>query len=193
MPNYRRARVPSGSFFFTLVTDDRVPLFDDAFGRRAFGTLLRRAKRRWPFTINAVVLLPDHLHVIWSLPPGDTDYSKRLGWIKKEFSKGWLAAGRSEQPVTNGMSRQGRRGVWQPRFWEHAIESEDDFERHFDYVHYNPVKHRLARCPRDWPWSSFHRWVRAGVYPLNWGCASRQPLDFRDLEDSTGEPAASKA
>lgn len=175
MPNYRRAHVPGGSFF------------------RALGTLLRRAKRRWPFTINAVVLLPDHLHVIWSLPPGDTDYSKRLGWIKKEFSKGWLAAGRSEQPVTNGMSRQGRRGVWQPRFWEHALESEDDFERHFDYVHYNPVKHRLARCPRDWPWSSFHRWVRAGVYPLNWGCASRQPLDFRDLEDSTGEPAASKA
>lgn len=193
MPNYRRAHVPGGSFFFTLVTDDRVPLFDDAFGRRALGTLLRRAKRRWPFTINAVVLLPDHLHVIWSLPPGDTDYSKRLGWIKKEFSKGWLAAGRAEQPVTNGMSRQGRRGVWQPRFWEHAIESEDDFERHFDYVHYNPVKHRLARCPRDWPWSSFHRWVRAGVYPLNWGCASRQPLDFRDLEDSTGEPAASQA
>jgi putative transposase len=169
-----------------------VPLFSDARACRMLGSLLRRARRRWPFTIDAMVLLPEHLHAIWSLPPGDTAYAMRWGWIKKEFSKAWLEIGGVERSVTSGESRQSRRGVWQTRFWEHTIQSEDDFERHFDYVHYNPVRHGLARCPRDWARSSFHRWVRAGVYPIDWGCELRQPLDFRDLEGSTGEPVDSK-
>jgi putative transposase len=188
MPNYRRAHVPGGSFFFTVVTYDRVPLFADDRGRRVLGSLLREAKKRWLFTINAIVLLPEHLHVIWSLPSGDTAYSTRWAWIKKEFTKEWLEVGGAEKPVTAGRSRERRRGVWQPRFWEQTLESEDDFEHHFDYVHYNPVKHRHVYRPRDWPWSSFHRWVRAGVYAADWACSPQRAPDFRDIEDSVGEP-----
>jgi putative transposase len=190
MPNYRRAYVPGGSFFFTLVTYERVPVFADDRGRRFLGDLLRAAKVRWPFTINALVLLPEHLHAIWSLPSGDTAYSTRWAWIKKEFTKEWLKLGGAEKSVTAGDRRERRRGVWQGRFWEHTLESEDDFDRHFDYVHYNPVRHNLVRFPRDWPWSSFHRWVRAGVYPEDWAC-SQEVRDFRDIEESVGEPSDS--
>jgi putative transposase len=137
------------------------------------------------------VLLPEHLHAIWSLPLGDTEYSTRWAWIKKEFTKEWLALGGSEQSISAGGQREGRRGVWQRRFWEHTLESEDDFERHFDYVHYNPVKHEHLRCPRDWQWSSFHRWVSAGVYSADWACSQDPPLDFRDIEESVGEPSDS--
>ena len=188
MPNYRRAYVPGGSFFFTLVSDRRAPIFRDPPGRPLLGSVIRRAQLKWPVTINAIVLLPEHLHAIWSLPSGDTRYSARWGWIKKEFTKEWLALGGLEQPVSTGREQEGRRGVWQRRFWEHTLESEDDFERHFDYIHYNPVKHRHVRCPRDWLWSSFHRWVTAGVYPADWACGNRGPLNFSDIEDSVGEP-----
>jgi putative transposase len=111
-----------------------------------------------------------------------------VGMDQKEFTKEWLALGGLEQPVSTGRAQEGRRGVWQRRFWEHTLESEDDFERHFDYIHYNPVKHRHVRCPRDWPWSSFHRWVTAGVYPADWACGVRGPLYFSDIADSVGEP-----
>jgi putative transposase len=149
MPNDRRAHVPGGSVFFTLVCERRVPLFADARARRLLGSMLRRAQWRWPFTINALVLRPGHLHTIWSLPSGDTAYPARWGWIKKEFTKAWLTPGGVEQEVSRGGKRERRRGIWQRRFWEHTLESEDDFERHFDFVHSNPVKHKHVRCPRD--------------------------------------------
>ena len=151
MPHYRRAYVPGGSFFLTLVTHRRAPLFSRPHARRLLGSLFRRCLLKWPFTINALVLLPEHLHAIWSLPPGDDEYPKRWGWIKKEFTKEWLRLGGAEQPFSDGRRRERRRGVWQPRYWEHTLEDEDDFERHFDYIHYNPVKHGHVKCPRDWP------------------------------------------
>lgn len=97
-------------------------------------------------------------------------------------------SGRFRATGSAGREHERRRGVWQRRFWEHTLESEDDFERHFDYIHYNPVKHGHVRCPRDWPWSSFHRWVQIGVYPADWACSHHGQLDFRDIEDSVGEP-----
>ncbi|MFQ5668762.1 MAG: transposase [Candidatus Binatia bacterium] len=188
MPNWRRAHVPGGSYFFTVVTDRRAPLFGEPSARRLLGSLIRRWQLRWPFTIEALVLLPDHLHAIWSLPPGEDEYSKRWGWIEKEFTKWWLRSGGREQPQTAGRRRDRRRGVWLPKFWEHTLESEDDFERHFDYAHYNPLKHGYARCPRDWPCTSFHRWVRRGVYPEDWACwQDGRTLDFRDLDKTVGE------
>jgi putative transposase len=188
MPNWRRAHVPGGTFFFTLVTDRRANILRDSPGRPLLGSMLRRCQLRWPFTLNAIVLLPDHLHAIWSLPPGDTAYPKRWGWIKKEFTKWWLQLGGTEQSVSPGRERDGRRGVWQPKYWEHTIEDETDFEQHFDYIHYNPVKHGHVRCPREWPWSSFHRWVDAGVYDRHWACGSdHQKPDFKDIEDTIGE------
>jgi putative transposase len=191
MPNYRRAHVPGGSFFFTLVTNRRARLFTQPRGRHLLGSMFRRCLLRWPFTINALVLLPEHLHAIWSLPPGDDDYPKRWGWIKKEFTKEWLHVGGAEERVSDARRRERRRGVWQPRYWEHTLEDEDDFERHFDYIHYNPVKHGHVKCPRDWPWSSFHRWVARGVYSEHWACSQGGFLmDFSDIEDHVGEPDA---
>jgi REP-associated tyrosine transposase len=98
---------------------------------------------------------------------GDCAYSERWRWIKREFTRDWLACGGTEQ--SRRVSGQRRRGVWQRRFWEHTIRDETDLENHFDYIHYNPVKHGLVQRPCDWPWSSFHRWVRAGHYQPNWG------------------------
>lgn len=138
---------------------------------------------------DATVLLPDHLHAIWTLPAGDTDYSKRWAWVKKEFTKRWLESGRPEQAVTAGRSRDGRRGVWQPKFWEHTIRDAKDLERHVEYIHYNPVKHGLVRCPHAWPWSSLSRWVGANLYPVDWACScvcTSATMDFSDLEAGSG-------
>ena len=185
MPDWRRAHVPGGSFFFTVVTDGRRPLFRDVRGAKVLGSVLRACRTRWPFTIAAIVLLPDHLHAIWSLPRGDADYAKRWAWIKKEFTKAWLAQSGRERPQSAARVRERRRGVWQAKYWEHTLEDEDDFERHFDYIHFNPVKHGYVSAPYDWKPSSFHRWVRKGVYDPDWG--QRQELNFRDVQDSVGE------
>lgn len=188
MPNYRRARVPGGSYFFTVVTHNRVPLFRSPAARRLLRGAFHDCLAKWPFAITAIVLLPDHLHTIWSLPPQDSEYSKRWNFIKKEFTKRWLAAGGREGEISDARQREHRRGVWQPRFWEHTLEEDDDFERHFDYIHYNPVKHGYVRCPADWPWSSFHRWVRDGVYPRHWACWSDgRVLSFDDIEPTARE------
>ncbi len=188
MPDWRRVWLPGGSFFFTVVTDGRARILTDETARMLLGSAIRRCQDRWPFEVNAVVLLPEHVHAIWTLPPGDVDYARRWGWIKKEFTKAWLAGGGSEQQQTAGRIRDGRRGVWQPKYWEHTIRDEDDFERHFDYIHYNPVKHGHVGCPREWEWSSFHRWVDRGVYPRNWACGKdNRQMDFSEIESTVGD------
>ena len=127
------------------------------------------AKSKWTFAVDAIVLLPDHWHAIFTLPPGDDCFSKRMGWIKKEFTKVWIAAGGQETVQSDSKKSQKRRGVWQMRFWEHTIRNDDDFEAHVDYIHYNSVKHGYVSSPADWKWSSFHAWVGKGAYPSNWG------------------------
>lgn len=189
MPNYRRARVPGGSYFFTVVTHARRQFLTEGPPSRLLGSIIRRCQLRWPFAIDAIVLLPDHLHAIWTLPPGDKEYSKRWGWIKKEFTSWYLRIGGREVGISAGRQKERRRGVWQPRFWEHTLETDEDFERHFDYAHYNPVKHGLVECPRDWPLSSFHRWAGRGVYPPDWACGhSGPPPGLDEMEDTVGEP-----
>lgn len=169
MKTYRRWFVPGGTYFFTLVTQDRRPFLCNDVPRIILGNVIRECLESRPFGTVAFVLLPEHLHAVWSLPPGDTAYSARLGWIKKEFTKRWLAEGGTEAPVSTQRQKRNRRGVWQPRFWEHTIRDESDLERHVDYVHYNPVKHGLATSPSEWQWSTFHRFVAAGTYDVNWG------------------------
>lgn len=189
MPNYRRAFVPGGTFFFTVVTQNRAPVFADFAACRLLGDCLRECQRDWPFEINAIVLLHDHLHALWTLPPGDSRYSARWSWIKKEFSVRYLAAGGVEQFVSAGKRRERRRGVWQRRFWEHAVSDADDFEIRFDYIHFNPVKHGYVQCPGEWSRSSFHRWVQRGVYPPHWACSGKHPSpDFRRIDALCGEP-----
>ncbi|OGP71673.1 MAG: transposase [Deltaproteobacteria bacterium RBG_13_58_19] len=154
MPQYIRAKEPGGTFFFTVVTHRRRKLFNDPENRLSLRKVIMEVQSSHPFIIDAWVLLPEHLHCLWTLPEGDTDFSKRWGLIKAKFS--------GEQK-TKGSP------LWQERFWEHLIRNDQDFQRHVDYIHYNPVKHSLVENPRDWPFSTFHRYVKEGFYPVNWG------------------------
>ncbi|MCY2988467.1 MAG: transposase [Planctomycetota bacterium] len=187
MSNYRRYFVPGGTYFFTIVTHLRRKLFAEQRCRdwlyQAFTTI--RATK--PFDMPALVLMPDHLHAIWTLPPGDAKYSTRWRRIKEEFTQAFLDGGGREGPVSAARRKRGVRGVWQIRFWEHTIDDEHDFERHFDYIHYNPVKHGLVSCPRDWLHSSFHRSVERGVYGADWGRMEAGTLSFDDLNETAME------
>jgi len=131
--------------------------------RSAFRTT--RVER--PFTIDAIVVLPDHVHTIMALPPHDADFSGRWRRIKSLFTRGAVAAGTTAQ-----RNRKGEYSLWQRRFWEHTIRDEDDFARHVDYIHFNPVKHGLVGRVRDWPYSSFHRYVQSGLLPEDWAGSS---------------------
>ena len=129
---------------------------------------------------DAIVILPDHLHTIWTLPRGDADFSTRWKRIKRDFTVQWLAHGGIESKVTDAQARRGTRGVWQRRFYEHQVRDEAELSALCDYIHYNPVKHRHAQSPRDWPYSSFHRFVSAGHYSAHWGRHEIPHID--DLE-----------
>lgn len=186
MPDYRRSHVPGGTYFFTLKTESNAPIFRNEWAVTLLGDVLRESQAVRPVEIKAIVLLHDHIHAIWSLPRGDEGYSTRWAWIKKEFTKRYLANGGSEQPISDSRVRNRRRGVWQRKFWEHTILDESDFEAHFDYIHWNPVKHGYVECPGDWPHSSFHRWVKSNVYENNWGCGHRPPNSIARI-DHAGE------
>src|SRR5688572_17207600 len=178
MPDYRRYFVEGGTYFFTVVTAGRKSLFLDPWARYLLGQAMREQRAVHPFETVAIVLLPDHLHAIWTLPQGDADYSGRWQSIKARFTSQWIEHGGRETHVSKGYRAQRRRGVWQARFMEHMIRDEEDLHAHADYLHYNPVKHGLAAAPRDWLWSSFHRFVLSGHYEPDWGRSSIQPLLF---------------
>lgn len=169
MPNYRRLYVPGGLYFFTVVTHGCEPMFSDPLARRLLGAAMRECLARHPARTLAIVLLPNHLHAIWELPQDDDDFPLRWRVIKRQFTRDWLASGGEESRLAAAEERSRRRGVWQRRYWEHAVRDERDFERHADYIHFNPVKHGLVARPVDWPWSSIHRWIRRGFYPADWG------------------------
>jgi putative transposase len=163
MVRYRRNFVPGGMFFFTLTLNNRQSsaLVDHvALLRAAF----RETRSERPFAVDAIVILPDHLHAIMTLPPGDSDFSGRWQRIKGRFTRSVVAAG---MPVSR--NKRGEYALWQRRFWEHTIRDDADFERCADYIHFNPVKHRLVMSPGAWPLSSLHRYVQAGVLPSDWG------------------------
>ena len=183
MPNYRRAFRPGGTFFFTLVTYRRGRFLCDDPARALLRRAIDACRAVAPFEVDAVVLLPDHLHAIWTLPHGDADFSMRWARIKRSFTRAWVAGGGWEGGVSDSRRRNRRRGVWQRRFWEHAIRDETDLARHLNYIHYNPIKHGLAQCAHAWPWSSFHRLVRAGVYDARWCCGcDRNPVAMPDFD-----------
>lgn len=138
MSDYRRWFVAGGTYFFTLVTYRRRPLFADERARRILGMCFRDVRREMTFSITAIVLLHDHLHLVMSLPHGDADYSTRLKRIKRDFTVKWLEGGGSELPVSASEKQRGQRGVWQARFWEHVIRDETDLKNHADYIHYTP-------------------------------------------------------
>lgn len=174
MPRYVRAFVPGGTFFFTvnLLERQRTLLTDHI---EWLGSSIRQVRAERPFQIHAIVVLPDHLHCILQLPEGDADFSTRWRRIKSVFSRG-IAPG---ERLSRRRIEKAERGIWQRRFWEHSLRSERDFENHVDYIHYNPVKHGHVSNVIDWPYSSFHRYVRAGIYPGDWaGTHESRTLDF---------------
>jgi REP-associated tyrosine transposase len=177
MVRYRRNFVAGGRFFFTVTLAERTSqaLTDHiAALRSAIGQT--RASR--PFAIDAAVVLPDHLHMVMTLPDGDADYSNRWRLIKRRFTEAVLHA---RAPVAR--HRNGEFALWQRRFWEHTIRNSSDFERHVDYIHFNPLKHGLVSRVRDWPFSSFHRFVRCGILPKDWaGDVDGHKADFGERQ-----------
>ena len=145
MPNYLRALQPGGTFFLTLVTQRRVPIFADEGARAMLHDAFAQCRRHHGFVLDAMVLLPDHLHLLMTLPEDDADFSMRIANIKSHFTRHYLASGGAEQSRSVSRLRQRVRGVWQRRFWEHTIRDSTDLHRHFDYIHYNPVKHKSHR------------------------------------------------
>ncbi|GAB5443979.1 MAG: transposase [Fuerstiella sp.] len=169
MSDYRRYFVAGGCFFLTLVTYNRRPILVSDPARRFLRESIAMVRRRWAFQIVATVLLPDHIHLLMQLPPADSNYSTRIKRIKEEFTLRWRAQSLPEPKVTEAQRAKGERGIWQSRFFEHTVKDEDDLKRCVDYVHWNPVKHQLVNRVRDWKWSSFHRFVAAGEYSVDWG------------------------
>jgi putative transposase len=176
MPDYRRNRITGGCYFFTVNLLERhhnkllvqqIDLLRD---------VVRRVRDRHPFYISGWVVLPDHMHCIWTLPQGDDDYPRRIRLVKSLFSK--------KLPKTEKRSsvrqRKGERGIWQRRYWEHTIRDERDYAAHMDYLHYNPVKHGYVENVMDWPYSTFRHHVQSGIYLLNWAGG--------DLDIEAGEP-----
>lgn len=149
--------------------------------RRILRGIIREVRQQYLFTIDAWVLLPEHIHCIWTLPPGDADYSKRWGLIKAGFSKAARALFERAEWISGSKSKHRESTLWQRRFWEHQIRGQEDFNRHVDYIHWNPVKHGHVRHVADWPYSTFHRYVHAGIYPENWGGSDIQRFNPEDF------------
>ena len=170
MPNYRRQFEPGGTFFFTVVTAQRRNLFVDDTARAYMRNAISTVRARQPFDILAIVLLPNHIHCIWTLPEDDANFSARWSCIKRLFTKQWIADHRDQVAVSPTRREHRECGVWQKRFWEHRIRDEEDMIRHVNYIHYNPVKHGLVQCAHAWAHSSFHRWVKEGYYREDWLC-----------------------
>ena len=147
---------------------ERVSFFD-SLSRKILREVISEVRRKYPFAIDAWVLLPDHLHCIWTLPEADGDFSKRWGLIKAGFSRKAKPLLHKTVWMTDSKERHRESTIWPRRFWEHQIRDEGDLHRHLDYIHYNPVKHGLVANPIDWPYSTFHRYVQEGLYPINWG------------------------
>jgi len=175
MPDYRRWYVRGGTFFFTVVVANRRPILCDESARRFLREAIETIRGNRPIGLVAIVLVPDHFHTVWTLPQGDSGYPTRLRRIKEEFTRSYLAAGGTEAPISASRGERCERGVWQRRYWEHTILDEDDLKRCVDYVHWNPKKHGYVTNVRDWPYSSFHRYVALGEYTQEWGAEDPAP------------------
>jgi putative transposase len=177
MPNYRRSNIAGGTYFFTLNSFRRRPILTAESLRHALRLAIQKTRLTHPFEIDAWVLLPDHLHCIWTLPQGDADFSVRWSMIKRlvsqacadEFGVDDLSASRTQRKES---------GIWQRRFWEHQIRDDKDFARYVDYIHWNPVKHGLVARAGDWPHSTFHRYVAQEMLLPDWGMAADVAGEF---------------
>jgi putative transposase len=168
MSDYIRTRTGT-TFFFTVVAYERRPILCDESIRHSLRIAIENLRVHQPFSIDAWVLMPDHMHCVWTLPKGDVDFSTRWSLIKRSVSRFSPDVALDPRMRTNSGRKHRESTIWQRRFWEHQIRDELDFERHLDYIHFNPVKHGYVNRAVDWPYSTIHRYVRRGVYPVDWG------------------------
>jgi len=178
MTNYRRFYSKGGTYFFTVVTQERRPIFSTEENIQKLRDAFKAVMKKRPFRIEAIVILPDHIHCIWALPRDDSDFSNRWKEIKYCFSMSYISS------FLNAYSKRKKneKGLWQRRFWEHLIRDQEDYNRHFDYIHYNPVKHKLTERAVDWPYSTFRRFVDKGIYEEDWGSTTPASIKAMELE-----------
>ena len=184
---YRRANAEGATYFFTVNLADRksdtlVRHIDD------LRAVINKVKQAHPFSIIAMAVLPEHIHAIWRLPPGDADYPMRWSLIKAGFSR--LLPKRERLQQSRTAKRE--RGIWQRRYWEHQIRDETDLERHVNYIHYNPVKHGWARRAADWPHSTLHSYIERGIVTGDWGGCANEPSGAYGERNSVGLPSSAQ-
>jgi putative transposase len=172
---YRRIFQPGATYFFTLITFDRTPLFSDESNVTLWHRAVEKVRHSRSFIVEAEAILPDHLHMIWTLPDNDTAYDTRIRLTKTAFTKS-LDPKLKLAPTNASREGKGEKSVWQRRYWEHLIRDERDFQMHLDYIHFNPVKHGLVRSPSDWRHSTFSKWVAQGAYEPWWGSGEMPPI-----------------
>ncbi len=164
---YRRVKVNGGTYFFTVVTYQRSGILCEMENVQLLRNSFKTVMEKHPFTIDAMVVLPDHLHCIWTLPPDDSDYSKRWRLIKASFSR-QCNEKYKQRIISESRKNKKELAVWQRRFWEHLIRDDKDLKQHVEYIHYNPVKHGYVKTPKEWRFSSFHSYVRNGFRNIDW-------------------------
>lgn len=169
MSEYRRLKDPGTTVFLTIVTYNRAQFLLDRLALDCLISAHRHTRSRLNYLMEAYCILPDHFHVMLTLPRNESDYSLRMRTFKTEFTRIYLARGGLEQPVSRSGKARRERGIWQRRFWEHTIRDINDYKQHLDYIHHNAVKHGLVDKAGKWSWSSFQRYVRKGFYDPDWG------------------------
>lgn len=179
MPNYHRAAFKGGYYFFTVVTFSRRRLFSEPLAIDCFRHSWDVIRSQRPFQMIALCILPDHLHTIWRLPPGDADFSTRWASIKGVFSREYQKCSGRSQILNPSRVKKRESAIWQRRFWEHQIRDENDLQKHFNYVHYNPVKHKLVQSVDTWPYSTYHYYRKIGWYS---GFVIENPEIEREIE-----------
>jgi putative transposase len=168
MPEYRRIFIEGGTYAFTVVTYKRRPLFSDSTSREILFKAIQKTQHQYPFEQIAYCLLPDHIHCIWTLPPGDTDYPIRWKLIKCKFSILYQEIHGARPPSNRSRINRGEVAIWQRRYWEHSIRDDTDLSNNINYIHFNPIKHGYVADPQDWKWSSFMKYESEGYYPDPW-------------------------
>jgi putative transposase len=181
--NYHRLKIQGGTYFFTVVTEQRQAILTQPNMRIALREAIEQVRLTRPFNIEAWVLLPDHLHAIWTLPEGDDDFSTRWKIIKQLVTRQCGAEFFDATLLNNRRKHKRQSTLWQQRFYERLIRDESDFETHLNYIHFNPVKHGLVECVKDWQYSSFHRYVKQGVYHESWGGEGAAGMNARPTND----------
>jgi putative transposase len=168
MPEYRRVFIEGGTYAFTVVTHRRQPLFNDPVSREILFNSIQRIQYLYPFEQIAYCLLPDHIHCIWTLPAGDSDYPIRWKLIKCKFSRLYQDIYGPRPSLNRSKIKRGEVAIWQRRFWEHTIKDDNDLYNHINYIHFNPIKHGFVDNPHNWEWSSYIKYELEGYYPDPW-------------------------